>query len=746
MNQNFFAARAALKMSSASMYRGMINLAVALFVFAMVTSEVFGQNLITVPFTNGFVGLNTGNNSAGSCYYFSGAQGLGWTNIQFAQNSPTNIFVAQGNDIIGSVLITDFNGVEYEIPGFIKWRAPSGQVTTMVFEPSAGSVFSLATNGFNGSNSYSINSTNYLGLTFNGQTLSISPVPGTVTGNAATSGLLDELNGYLQSFVSLSVNNVTVNETAGTVSIQILLSGTSTQTITVNYILTNGTANSSEDFTSQSGILSFAPGQTSLTVTTNILNDALTEGIETFSLILSDPANASISDGEGVVTIIDDEGGLNISNVSAIESCDNYVEFLVSGAPGTYLILGFSNGSAVGGGQDFGSGVGNNLEIFNGTVWIPYSNYTSIPATGFFYVRTPLISDGISESNENFMLEATEVSSTIASYSIYDVNFQTIDLSGWSLISGTAEQVNAIYRKTNAITIAGQGIDVRATITARSNVGTTGSAFDFDNDASNITRFQPEINSTSASGSYVDFSFKFYLTGTTTQVALENFYVTGVDIDGLSASATEFIELNNLSSYTVDNACQLTITPEFRPGFTRFLGISTGLANITFENTAAFIANYFDPVPELNMRAGVSGSSSSARLFSIAFGSSIGSFSTPSNTESNNVVSGSATIQDAPTEVCNGIDDNCNGQIDEGLLLTFYADTDGDGFGNPSSSVQACSAPSGYVSNNSDCNDSSALINPNTVWYLDVDGDGYYVSTSTSCTSPGANYNTTGGI
>ena len=126
MNQNFFAAIAALKTSSASKYRGVMNLAAALMVFTMVTSEVFGQNLITVPFTNGFVGLNTGNNSAGSCYYFSGAQGLGWTNVQFAQNSPTNIFVAQGNDIIGSVLITDFNGVEYEIPGFIKWRTPSG--------------------------------------------------------------------------------------------------------------------------------------------------------------------------------------------------------------------------------------------------------------------------------------------------------------------------------------------------------------------------------------------------------------------------------------------------------------------------------------------------------------------------------------------------------------------------------------------------------------------------------------------
>jgi hypothetical protein len=43
---------------------------------------------------------------------------------------------------------------------------------------------------------------------------------------------------------------------------------------------------------------------------------------------------------------------------------------------------------------------------------------------------------------------------------------------------------------------------------------------------------------------------------------------------------------------------------------------------------------------------------------------------------------------------------------------TYYADTDGDGFGNPSVSQQACSIPSGFVLNNTDCNDNSATINP----------------------------------
>ena len=97
-------------------------------------------------------------------------------------------------------------------------------------------------------------------------------------------------------------------------------------------------------------------------------------------------------------------------------------------------------------------------------------------------------------------------------------------------------------------------------------------------------------------------------------------------------------------------------------------------------------------------------------------------------------------------EVCDGIDQNCDGSVDEGLLATYFADEDNDGFGDALNAQEACSEPTGYTSDNSDCNDLDALVNPSAVeicndiddncdgetdelvqstYYADNDGDGF---------------------
>ena len=98
---------------------------------------------------------------------------------------------------------------------------------------------------------------------------------------------------------------------------------------------------------------------------------------------------------------------------------------------------------------------------------------------------------------------------------------------------------------------------------------------------------------------------------------------------------------------------------------------------------------------------------------------------------------GNAAINPAATEICDGIDNNCNSMTDEGVQTTYYRDMDGDGFGNPAMTQMACSQPMGYVSNNTDCDDNDALEKPGQIWYADVDNDNYSSGTTlTQCLRP----------
>jgi hypothetical protein len=67
---------------------------------------------------------------------------------------------------------------------------------------------------------------------------------------------------------------------------------------------------------------------------------------------------------------------------------------------------------------------------------------------------------------------------------------------------------------------------------------------------------------------------------------------------------------------------------------------------------------------------------------------------------------------------CDGVDNDCDGKIDEGVAKTYYQDIDKDGYGNPAVSQTVCpaSAPSGYVQGkNTDCNDNDVTIHPGAV-------------------------------
>ncbi|MFL1013650.1 MopE-related protein [Flavisericum labens] len=84
---------------------------------------------------------------------------------------------------------------------------------------------------------------------------------------------------------------------------------------------------------------------------------------------------------------------------------------------------------------------------------------------------------------------------------------------------------------------------------------------------------------------------------------------------------------------------------------------------------------------------------------------------------------GNAAINPGATELCDGLDNDCDGQTDEGLTtIDYYPDMDEDGYGDASANpISVCSAqqPDQTVTNNDDCDDTDAAVNPATTEILD---------------------------
>ncbi|MEY3001076.1 MAG: hypothetical protein RL648_1290, partial [Verrucomicrobiota bacterium] len=321
--------------------------------------------LVSLPFDDGFVGLNSGNNSSTNVIRLNAGNSLGWTNIQFSQDSSATdalgspIFEAQGNDIIGNVLITDSAGTEYVIGGFVKWRSPSGNDPhTIVFQPGP-TLYTLSTT----TGSYAIDGTKYIGLTRNDSDPDIDGA-NTVSGNAADQGLLDALNDALGSIPKLSIGTVTVGEGDGAVTVAVTLSVASTVSVSVYASTQDGTATAGQDYSALvNQLVTFSAGQTSQTVTVSITNDTDVEPGETFMVILSDSVGASIIDNEGTITIIDDDSADTtpppapvITNVTEtgndpapndLLSDDNTQVLTVTGESGATLKVYTSGGSLI---------------------------------------------------------------------------------------------------------------------------------------------------------------------------------------------------------------------------------------------------------------------------------------------------------------------------------------------------------------------------------------------------------------
>ena len=121
----------------------------------------------------------------------------------------------------------------------------------------------------------------------------------------------------------INIGDATVTEgNAGTVNafFNVTLNVASGTPVTVAFATAPGTATAPADYTATSGTLTFAPGTTSRTVTVSVVGDLLDEADETYFVNLSAPSGGTIGDGQGLGTIIDDDGPtISIGDVSTPE-------------------------------------------------------------------------------------------------------------------------------------------------------------------------------------------------------------------------------------------------------------------------------------------------------------------------------------------------------------------------------------------------------------------------------------------
>jgi hypothetical protein len=154
---------------------------------------------------------------------------------------------------------------------------------------------------------------------------------------------------------SLTVNDVTVTEgDSGTKNavFTVLLSASSADPVSVDYATADGSANAPDDYSAAGGTLTFAPGELSKQVTVSVAGDTLDEPHETYTLNLSNPLGATIADGRGAGTILDNDPqvAISVDDVTRAES-DGPASFTVSlsKASGKVVTVAYAtaDGSAV---------------------------------------------------------------------------------------------------------------------------------------------------------------------------------------------------------------------------------------------------------------------------------------------------------------------------------------------------------------------------------------------------------------
>jgi Ca2+-binding RTX toxin-like protein len=213
------------------------------------------------------------------------------------------------------------------------------------------------------------------------------------------------------------------------------------QTVTVQYTTSNGSAISGSDYTSTTGTLTFTGGVTSQNITIPIINNALNETDETFILTLSNPTQVTLGNTASVITTITDTLVTDVTTTLA-RGVENLTLIGVNAINGTgnssnNILIGNSSNNILNGSTGIDNligGIGDDIYVVDTT--------------------TDVITENAGEGTDTIQSSVTFAVTALT-------NIENLTLTGSSAINGTGNTGNNTLTGNNANNIlnGGAGID-----------------------------------------------------------------------------------------------------------------------------------------------------------------------------------------------------------------------------------------------------------------------------------------------
>ena len=278
----------------------------------------------------------------------------------------------------------------------------------------------------------------------------------------------------------ITVSNMSVDESTGTASVTVSLTGNSGQDISVNYITGDSGAKAGTDYSATNGSLVWEAGDTAdKTISITIADDAFDETDETFNVAFSDASNAKLSADTLVVTITDNDGqpSISIADITVGENDSTAtVTAVLSGTSGTDVTVAYAT-------SDNTAAAGKDYTAASGTLtW-------AAGETGNQTFTISLTDDAVDESTEVIDVTLSKVTNATLSDATSTVSITDADSSPTITIADmTIGENNTSVDMT--VTLAGSSSSVVTVDYAASAV--TASSTDFTDGSSGTVTWAAE--------------------------------------------------------------------------------------------------------------------------------------------------------------------------------------------------------------------------------------------------------------